>query len=327
MFLEASVAHMMTGDVEAMIASAERARALSAGAEPAVELLATAVIGEGQIALGDAVAGAALLRACEPYLMEADPLAMVEIVGMAAHAAIWIEDWDAASRVLSRVLGAARGASAVSALIHPLAVQAHLDLRRGRWAPALAGASESAELAEDTGQLALLPQALAALTLVEAALGHEADCRRHVARGLELADDVYLHAGLGLLELGLGRIPEAIEALETGHRRMLARGLGSAVVQLRPDLIEAYIRAGRREEAEAVLARLEERTSRAAVGARRPRRAVARCSRPTRTSGPRSTSRSRCTTACRCRSSGRARCSRSASGCGAPSSAPRRASR
>ena len=144
------------------------------------------MIGEGQIALGDAEPGAALLRACEPYLMEADPLAIVEIVGMAAHAAIWIEDWDAASRVLSRVLGAARDASAVSALIHPLAVQAHLDLRRGRWAPALAGASESAELAEDTGQLALLPQALAALTLVEAGLGHEADCRRHVARGLEL---------------------------------------------------------------------------------------------------------------------------------------------
>ena len=258
MFLEASVAHMMTGDVEAMIASAERARALSAGAEPAVELLATAVIGEGQIALGEPEAGAALLRACEPYLMEADPLAMVEIVGMAAHASIWIEDWDAASRILSRVLGVARAASAVTALIHPLAVQAHLDLRRGRWAPALAGASESAELAEDTGQLALLPQALAALTLVEAALGHEADCRKHAARGLELADDVYLHAAIGLLELGLGRIPEAIEALETGHRRMLGRGISSTVVQLRPDLIEAYIRAGRREEAEAVLAKLEE---------------------------------------------------------------------
>ncbi len=104
------------------------------------------------------------------------------------------------------MLGAARAASAVSALIHPLAVQAHLDLRRGRWAPALAGASESAELAEDTGQLALLPHALAALTLVEAGLGHETDCRRHVARGLELAggdaDTVYLHAALGLLELG-----------------------------------------------------------------------------------------------------------------------------
>jgi DNA-binding CsgD family transcriptional regulator len=262
MFLEASVAHMMTGDMEALIASAERARALSAGAEPAVELLATAVIGEGQVALGDTAGGAALLKATEPYLMEADPLAIVEIVGMAGHASIWLEDWDAAQRILSRVLGAARAASAVSALIHPLAVQAHLDLRRGRWAPALAGASESAELAEDTGQLALLPSALAALSLVEASLGHEADCRRHVRRGLELAsgetDTVHLQAALGLLELGLGRIPEAIEALETGHRQMLRRGLSSSVALLRGDLIEAYVRAGRRAEAEAVLAKLED---------------------------------------------------------------------
>src|SRR4051812_43174425 len=41
MFLEASVAHLMIGDVAALIASAERAR--SAGAEPAVESLATAL--------------------------------------------------------------------------------------------------------------------------------------------------------------------------------------------------------------------------------------------------------------------------------------------
>ena len=27
--------------------------------------------------------------------MEADPLAIVEIVGMAGHASIWLEDWDA----------------------------------------------------------------------------------------------------------------------------------------------------------------------------------------------------------------------------------------
>ena len=195
MFLEASVAHIMSGDVEAMIASAERARALSAGAEPAVELLATAVIGEGQIALGDFVAGAALLRACEPYLMEADPLAMVEIVGMAAHASIWIEDWDAASRVLSRVLGAARSASRRLGADPPAGGAGAPGPAARPLGAALAGASESAELAEDTGQLALLPQALAALTLVEAALGHEADCRRHVARGLSLADDVYLHAG------------------------------------------------------------------------------------------------------------------------------------
>ena len=93
---------------------------------------------------------------------------------------------------------------------------------------------------------------------------------------------------------------------------------------LRPDLVEAYVRAGRREEAEAVLAQLEPARS---GRARRPR-AAAGCSRPTRT----------------CRGAfeaalalhdelpmpfetAPARSSRSGSGCGAPSSAPRRASR
>ena len=188
--------------------------------------------------------------------METDPLAMVEIVGMAAFAWVWVSDFERASRLLARVLTAAREASAVTALIHPLSVQAHLDLRRGRWAAALAGATEAAELADDAGQLALLPHALAALALVEAGLGHETDCRAHVARGLELSDDAFFHAALGHLELGLGRIPEAIDALETGERQLVRRGLSSAVVQLRPDLIEAYVRAGRREEAEALLPRL-----------------------------------------------------------------------
>jgi DNA-binding CsgD family transcriptional regulator len=82
-----------------------------------------------------------------------------------------------------------------------------------------------------------------------------------VARGLALAAGdgvaVYLHAALGLLELGLGRIPEAIEALEAGERHMIRRGMCSAMVPLRGDLVEAYVRAGRREDAEAALARLE----------------------------------------------------------------------
>ena len=122
--------------------------------------------------------------------MEADPLGdRRDRRRWPRFAWVWVEDWERASRLLARVLTAARDASAVTALIHPLAVQAHLDLRRGRWASALAGASEAAELAEDAGQLALLPHALAALSLVEAGLGHEHDCREHVARGLELSDD------------------------------------------------------------------------------------------------------------------------------------------
>ena len=290
------------------------------------------MIGEGQIALGEVEAGAAALRACEPYLMEADPLAIVEIVGMAGQASIWVEDWDA--RVADPLARARRGPRRERRL------RADPPARRPgppRSAPrplgaALAGASEAAELAEDTGQLALLPHALAALTLVEAGLGHETDCRRHVARGLELAggdaDGVYLHAALGLLELGLGRIPEAIEALETGDRQMRGAGSGSTVVQLRPDLIEAYVRAGRREEAEAMLARLEERrsacTGRRVAAAARCRALLAPDDEVRGRVRRRARAARRAADAVRARpDTARAR----ASGCAARSSAPRRASR
>jgi DNA-binding CsgD family transcriptional regulator len=263
MFLEASVTHMLTGDLHALIGTAEHARALATSADPAVELLATVVIGEAHLALGDVAQGDGMLSACEPYLLEADPLAIVEVVGMAAHSSIWIEKWDRAQRILDRLLAAARDASAVSALIYPLAARAHLDYRLGRWGGARAGAAESVELAQDTGQLPHLAQSLAALAQVEAAMGQD-ECREHVTEGLALvarfhadATEPYLHAALGLLELGLGRVPEAIASLETARQVAERLQVQPAVVQYAPDLIEGYVRAGRRDDAEALVAWLD----------------------------------------------------------------------
>ena len=282
MFLEASVTHMMTGDMHALIATAERARALATSADPAVELLATAVIGEAHLALGDVEQGDALLSACEPYLLEGDPLAIVEIVGMAAHASTWIERWDRAQRIFDRLIAAARDASAVTALIYPLAARSQLDYRLGRWGTARAGAAESVELAQETGQLPLLSHSLAALAQIEAGLAQEDDCRAHVATGLELvarfqgdATATYLHAALGRLELGLGRVPEAIEALEAARRNAERIRMHPSVVQFLPDLAEAYIRAGRREEAEGVIDGLEAGARR--TGSRWAHASAARC--------------------------------------------------
>jgi DNA-binding CsgD family transcriptional regulator len=262
MYLEASVTHMMTGDLHAMIDTAERARSLAVSADPALELLSTVVIAEGLLALGDVTQGDAMLSACEPYLLEGDPLALVEVIGMAGLSSTWIERWDRARRVLDHLVDFARRASAVSALIYPLGARSHLDYRQGRWGTARAGAAESVELAEDTGMLPLLSHALAALAQVEAAMGLADECRAHAAQGLELVarfhGDVtaaYLHAALGLLELGLGRVPEAIEALEATDRIEQRIEMQPAIVQSAPDLIEAYVRAGRREDAELALER------------------------------------------------------------------------
>jgi DNA-binding CsgD family transcriptional regulator len=281
MFLEASVSHMMTGDMHALVATAERARTLATSADPAIELLAMAVIGEAHLALGDVEQGEALLSATEPYLLEGDPLAIVEVVGMAAHSAIWIENFDRAQRIFDRLIAAAREASAVSALIYPLAGRAHMDFRLGRWAAARAEATESVELAQDTGQLPLLAHSLAALAHTEAGMGADDECRRHVAEGLALvarfqgeATGTYLHHALALLELGLGRIPEAIAALEAVRRAAEHLQMQPAVVPWAPDLVEAYARAGRRDEALALVADFEARGQR--TGSRWAQAATAR---------------------------------------------------
>jgi DNA-binding CsgD family transcriptional regulator len=188
------------------------------------------------------------------------------VVGMAAHASIWIEKFDRAERILDRLIAAARDASAVSAMIYPLAARAHLDFRLGRWAAARAGAAESVELAQDTGQLPLLSQSLAALACTEAALGQEDECRRHVKEGMALvarfqgdATGTHLNAALGLLELGLGRVSEAIAVLEEAQGTAERLGQQPAVAMFAPDLIEAYARAGRREDAAALLDAFEAR--------------------------------------------------------------------
>jgi ATP/maltotriose-dependent transcriptional regulator MalT len=281
MFLEASVSHMITGDMHALVATAERARALATSADPAVELLATAVIAEAYLALGDTEQGDALMTVCEPYLLEGDPLAVVEVVAMAGHSSLWIEKFDRAERIFDRLIEAARDASAVSALIYPLAARSHLDFRLGRWAAARAGAAESVELAQDTRQLPLLAHSLSALAHVEAAGGQEEDCRRHVTEGLALvarfqgeATGAYMTAALGLLELGLGRVQEAIAVLEETQRTADRLGMQPSLVMCTPDLVEAYARAGRRDEALALIEAFDARGRKA--GGLWPQAATAR---------------------------------------------------
>ena len=77
---------------------------------------------------------------------------------------------------------------------------------------------------------------------------------------------VYGEAVLGLLHLGVGELDAAIAHLETSERLLAEYGVAEiATTMALPNLIEAYARAGRTEQAWAELARLEataERTQR-----------------------------------------------------------------
>ena len=97
----------------------------------------------------------------------------------------WIEEWTVAQELIERIIGAARAAGAPSLLPLPLAMLSELEFRRGRLAAAYAAATESVQLAADTGQTVASAHSLVMLARAEAVLGHEAECRAHVAAALD----------------------------------------------------------------------------------------------------------------------------------------------
>jgi DNA-binding NarL/FixJ family response regulator/tetratricopeptide (TPR) repeat protein len=263
--IEASVAHMMTGDMNALAGSAARARDLvSGGVDPVLEAVSTLIIGETLLARGRAEEGDALLDAVVPMFLQGDVLAAgSEILGMAGHASIWVERWERAETVLGRLVEAAREASAVGLLIYPLAARSHLDFRRGRWQAALADAGESVELARETGQIGLLAHSLTALARVESGLGRGEAAQAHGREALELtralgsdAIRVYALSALAFDDLIGGRVESVIELLDEAQQVAVRLQMDEpALVQWAPDHIEALARSGDAERAQAALDR------------------------------------------------------------------------
>jgi DNA-binding CsgD family transcriptional regulator len=140
----------------------------------------------------------------------------------------------------------------------------------GETMAAYANATEAVQLARDTSQRTVLAFAVATLARIEALLGREHECREHLTEAVVLARSsgivaslAYASSVLGLLELGLGHPEEAIRALAPVAQRALAHGLEQPnVIPWQQDLIEAYIRCGRRADAVRELELLERRAER-----------------------------------------------------------------
>ncbi|MBD0329555.1 MAG: AAA family ATPase [Thermoleophilia bacterium] len=266
----------------ALRAAREACRIAPAGGGP-VELLCRAALGTVQVVRGEASGAEALGPLLDSLDRAESDLPRHQLVLYAGWALVWAEDYERARSVLGGLAERGRAESAPGHLPLVLAALSDLDFRCGRWASAYAGAAESVRLASETRQLGALPHALASLARVEAAQGREHECRAHAAKALELgrelgAGSVVLTArsALGLLELGLGRAEAAVGDLEEVARAYETRGIGDpGAVQWAPELVEAYVRLGRREEAADALGQLERRAD--ATGRVWARAAALRC--------------------------------------------------
>ena len=174
-----------------------------------------------------------------------------EIVALAAHGWLWIEEYERGVALLDRLVTAGRESASVGALPYPLAARAQGNLYLGFYGRALADAEEAVALAEQTGQDPALVIALGMLATVHAWHGDAAAASDAAERAIALADRrrlplpaIYSHHALAMLAVSSDRPEEAVERLELVRAEALPGNVLWA-----PHLVHAYVRAGRRDDA------------------------------------------------------------------------------
>jgi DNA-binding CsgD family transcriptional regulator len=154
--------------------------------------------------------------------------------------------------------------NAVPSLLYHLA---ELECRAGDWHTAARHATESAEVAAQTGTRFYAGMADYAGSLVAALRGDVTAARAAGERGLAASERTgvrlatILNLGvLGFLELSLGSPAAALEHLGRASELATQIGIGEpGFFHLLPDQVEALVEVGRLDEAEAVLTPFEER--------------------------------------------------------------------
>ena len=257
LLLLSSLGSMALRDHRGWLADAERALELAGDVELLAALAALSA-GAARMTLPDIAAGRRLLEEGERRLGDDLALALAlapEVVALAAHGWLWIEEYERGVETLDRLVAAGRESSSVGALPYPLAARAQGHLALGRYARALADAEEAVALAEQTGQDPALVIALGMLATVRGWRGEEAAAVEAADRAIALGERrnvplpaIYARYALGLLAAASDRPEEAIERLEAVREEALPGNVLWA-----PHLVDAYLRAGRADDAAALV--------------------------------------------------------------------------
>jgi DNA-binding CsgD family transcriptional regulator len=270
LYADASLMAVVGGDCVRALACAERAaRALPDDALEATRCHVLAMLGMALALRGRAGEARDALDRAGKLLPHAHPLSpSTQSISFALHARICTGQQRALREEALSLGSTGRDAGTVGLLPHYLLVAADAAYRLGEWAAARQDVDEAIAIAEESGQRGPLSIALVVRARLHAALGDEAEARAAAARGIEVAQPprygataIWARAALGFLELGLGRSAAAIAELEEAGRLAGAAGLEDPlIVPWAPDLVEAYARAGRRDEARRAAASFAERS-------------------------------------------------------------------
>ena len=263
MLAEAAVACFAAGKPADMLAAAERVHTtLPDEASIRSRFLAETALGMARVLGGDAAAGAEALHRGITLAAGAPELKDdLQLLPWLTLGPIFLRKAGVGRSVLVEALEIARARAALGELPFVLFLLARDQATSDRWAVAEATYEEAIGIARESGQRTDLGFGLAGLAWLQARRGRQDETRARAAEALEVAVqvgarlyEVWATAALGELELGLG---DAVRAAEHfGDQRRLVRELGITDVDLSPaaELVDAYVRLGRVNDAELVAA-------------------------------------------------------------------------
>jgi DNA-binding CsgD family transcriptional regulator len=274
--IEASQAALEGGEVEAALVAAERAVVLAQRSAAGMLALARLARATPLLLSGRAAEAGPLL---DDWLRAPGTDAAFEGAMRAAGVLFWLERYSAAAELLERIVSAARDGGRLDRLARPLDTLASLDFRLGRWRRAEARSREALRVARLVANRFDIGSALTTQARILAARGDEPGCRGLLDAARDASPDdalvgAYAITAEALLDLTLDRPDATIALLEPLAEIALAR-YEPAVFLWEADLIEAYVRVGRRRDAELRLSDFEQRAE--STGRVWARAAAARC--------------------------------------------------
>ena len=158
--------------------------------------------------------------------------------------------------LLLRAEELARGTGDVDRLTSVLTGLAFADVQVGSWTSAVSRARAAIDLLDTDTNPERLVESLLMCAEIDAARGHEQQCRATCRRAREAGGRLQRPWGLvladrreGLLDLGLGNLARAAASMESAMSAAALHHFSDPYFSAAPDLVEVYLRLDRREDA------------------------------------------------------------------------------